>query len=187
MNAHNSKKQAWIDIGYEIFAYQGVNGLLIEAIAKSLGKNKSSFYHYFGSTDLFIADLLEWHMVRAVELSVLAQNCHSMKPDVLSLLVDRKVDLFFHRQLRIHQSEADFKSCYAGAFKKVEAGILNKWADSLGLKEQTLFASTLLHLLIDSFMLSLTESTFSYEWMDQYLEDVRMFVRQTNIAMKRNH
>ena len=42
----NKASKYWIEIGYDTFSYQGVNELKVERLAKKVGKNKSSFYHY---------------------------------------------------------------------------------------------------------------------------------------------
>ncbi len=56
--------KAWINAGYQIFAYEGPNGLKVERLAKAVGKNKSSFYHLFGDLEIFIDHLLKHHQHR---------------------------------------------------------------------------------------------------------------------------
>ena len=58
----NESKEIWIKIGYESFAQLGQNGLKIEPLAKKVGKNKSSFYHYFADLELYLDELLKHHI-----------------------------------------------------------------------------------------------------------------------------
>jgi len=46
--------EIWIKAGYETFALTGLSSLKIEPLAKKVGKNKSSFYHYFADIELFV-------------------------------------------------------------------------------------------------------------------------------------
>jgi AcrR family transcriptional regulator len=62
-------KEIWIKTGYEIFALSGQSGLKVEPLAKKVGKNKSSFYHYFADLDLFIDELLNFHIEQSYIIS----------------------------------------------------------------------------------------------------------------------
>ena len=57
-----ANKEIWISAGYENFALTGPSGLKIEPLAKKVGKNKSSFYHYFADLELFMEELLKYHL-----------------------------------------------------------------------------------------------------------------------------
>jgi AcrR family transcriptional regulator len=43
-------KMPWLEVGYTIFSNEGPKALKIEALARKVGKNKSSFYHCFAIT-----------------------------------------------------------------------------------------------------------------------------------------
>ena len=55
-------KQPWIEIGYKTFAKLGPDGLKIEALARAVGKSKSSFYHLFATLEIFQRALLIHHL-----------------------------------------------------------------------------------------------------------------------------
>ncbi|MFT6210701.1 MAG: AcrR family transcriptional regulator, partial [Bacteroidia bacterium] len=46
-------------------AYSGFGSISIESISRQVGKNKSSFYHHFGDTEVFKDELLTYHLLRA--------------------------------------------------------------------------------------------------------------------------
>ena len=51
-------KEDWINLGYELFSEQGVSGIIVEKMAKTLKVNKSSFYWHFKTKKDFIEQLI---------------------------------------------------------------------------------------------------------------------------------
>ena len=52
-----AKKEDWINLGYGLFSEQGVSGIIVEKMAKTLKVNKSSFYWHFKTKKDFIEQL----------------------------------------------------------------------------------------------------------------------------------
>ena len=52
------KKEDWINLGYGLFSEQGVSGIIVERMAKTLKVNKSSFYWHFKTKKDFIDQLV---------------------------------------------------------------------------------------------------------------------------------
>lgn len=184
MKKIEDKRLQWIREGYRLFSSQGVHGLNIELIAKNIGKNKSSFYHYFGTLDSFQESLLDYHLQQTVEAARRAHLCKEMKPDVLRLLEEMKLDIFFHKQLRINRSIPEFKSCFERAFMKIEEAIIDKWSANLGLHDKTLFAAAFLNFVVENFLFRITEDSFGYAWLEKYLDDVHAFIIQMKTYAK---
>ena len=61
--------------------------------------------------------------------------------------------------------------------------VLNIWARTTGLANQTLLAERLYLLLVDSFFLRLTPSTFDEAWLRAYFWEVRQLV----VSLQRLH
>jgi len=53
-----AKKEDWIILGYRLFAEQGIAGIVVEKMAKTLKVNKSSFYWHFKTKKEFINQLI---------------------------------------------------------------------------------------------------------------------------------
>lgn len=53
-----AKKEDWTNLGYRLFAEQGVSGINVEKMAKILKVNKSSFYWHFKTRKEFIRQLI---------------------------------------------------------------------------------------------------------------------------------
>jgi AcrR family transcriptional regulator len=176
----SQKKQEWIIKGYQLVAEEGFASLNVESIARSMGKNKSSFYHYFGDLELFVQELLSYHLERAAQLAEQANACANIRPCLVNLFLDYKPDHFFHKQLRINRSNPAFRQCFERVFDIYEKATLDKWANYLGLHEQPLFAKTFLHLIAENFLLKITMDNYNQEWLNNYLAELSAMLRQMN-------
>lgn len=168
--------QQWIEVGYEIFAKEGPNGLKIEQIARKVGKSKSSFYHLFADTELFQEKLLEWHLERAVKIAERTKQCKSLVPDQILLMLDLESDVLFNRQLRINRNTPAFQRCFEHANQKVEAAMLDIWAEFFGLSAQPVVAQSILKITTDNFYLRITEENLNYEWMISFLNEIKSII-----------
>lgn len=65
----NDKKYIWLQLGYELFATKGPKELKIEILAKKVGKSKSSFYHFFADLELFVEELLKYHIEQSYTIA----------------------------------------------------------------------------------------------------------------------
>jgi AcrR family transcriptional regulator len=169
-------KKPWILIGYDIFSKDGKNGLKVEVIARLAKKSKSSFYHHFAEMDLFIEDLLAYHLERAKIISDRERLCKTMVPDVLNLLLEFKQDLLFNRQLRVNRHILTYKNCFEKANLFVEDAILDIWSEALGLSDKTYLSRIIFNLTIENFYLQITEETFTYDWLLDYFNNIRLMV-----------
>ena len=52
---------AWTEVGYDLFAHEGLDGIQVERLARILQLNKSGFYHYFGDLEGFCMELFALH------------------------------------------------------------------------------------------------------------------------------
>ena len=51
----------WTEVGYNLFAEEGIEGIQVERLARILQLNKSGFYHYFGDIDGYCEELINLH------------------------------------------------------------------------------------------------------------------------------
>ena len=62
-------REAWIDAGWRALASEGPAGVRVEALARTLGLTKGSFYHHFAGRDALLEALLaEWRQVATEEV-----------------------------------------------------------------------------------------------------------------------
>ena len=81
-----ASKQDWVKLGYKLFSQQGISGIVIEKMAKTLKCNKSSFYWHFKTKKDFI-DVLVQHWVETETNKIISYTEHSKTPQ-------EKFDLF---------------------------------------------------------------------------------------------
>lgn len=177
----NRRALQWIEEGYKMVSKNGFKSLNIESIGRNIQKNKSSFYHYFGDMETFESELFEHHYRQADLFSRKIVECEVMKPDMLNLFIGYKIDLFFHRQLRINRDNPIYKNCFEKSFKIIETSLIHKWVDFLELKDNIMFATSFLNIIIDNFFLRITDQTFDYQWLSQYLDEIITVLNQMGI------
>jgi AcrR family transcriptional regulator len=96
-------KQEWLEKGYQMVSQNGFTNVNVESIARSLNKNKSSFYYYFGDWTGFEEALLQYHLQLAKEFAADASKCQSIIPDMIDLFRDSQSGYLFS-QTTSHQS-----------------------------------------------------------------------------------
>jgi AcrR family transcriptional regulator len=173
----NTAELPWIEAGYELFSHQGPDGLKIEQIARKVGISKSSFYHHFADLSIFQEKLLVYHLDYAKAVAEKASHCESLIPDFLHLMVEVKPYILFNRQLRIHRENVSFQLCFERAVTVVEDELLDLWSEMLDLKEEPRIAANILKVSIDLFYHRVTDSNLTYEWLIEFIEEIKIFLK----------
>lgn len=176
-------KQIWIVAGYVLFAYEGPQALKVEVLARQLHKSKSSFYHYFASMDIFIEELLLYHLLQAKAIAKQERACSIIVPDLLQVLLSAKEDVLFSRRLRIHREEERYQRCYEQVNAFSEDAILEIWTEALGLQNNMTFARKFLAHTLDNFYLQVSAKDYSYDWLLVYFANIQSMMK----TFKRNY
>ena len=171
-------KTPWLEVGYTIFSHEGPKALKIEALARKVGKNKSSFYHCFADLDIFIDELLCFHVVKSHEIFKHIKLCKNLVPDVFEVLFEYKEDAFFNRQLRIHRHLESYKLCFEKAHKPIEDALLEFWPKAIGLEDNPHLARMILNLTVENFYLRLTDETFTEKGFNSYLDEILAIAKE---------
>lgn len=170
------KKTIWIEAAYQRFAAHGEASLTVEAIARDIGKNKSSFYHYFGELQVLKSTILQLHLDASKAVGEEMAATEKLDPDVLNIILDHKKNFLFQKQLKLAEGEA-YKSYYDRAFEYVQTPLLGKLSEALGIEQKQLFSTALLNLVSDNFLLRIQESNLTLEWLRNYIEELRSLTR----------
>ncbi|MGL2986200.1 TetR/AcrR family transcriptional regulator [Flavobacterium sp. RSSA_27] len=177
-------KLPWIELGYTIFANEGPSAIKIEQLARKVGKSKSSFYHHFADTSVFLEELLKYHLKQSQKISILAKACQTITPDFIHLLLQIKTDILFNRQLRVHRDNPVFKECFLSANIPVENAFLQIWTAGIGLESNVKFAKMLLQLTIENFYLQITAANLNEEWLTHYFNEIKTMVAYSDKKQK---
>lgn len=170
------KRQIWIEAAYRRFASQGDAGLTVEAIARDLQRNKSSFYHYFGELQVLKSDMFRYHLEVSEQVGKQIVEAETLDPEVLNIILDHSVNFLFHKQLKLTE-ESFFKRYEDQAFASVRNPILEKLSSALNITQNQLFSTALLNLVSDNFLLRIQASTLSLQWLRDYVEELRSLTR----------
>jgi AcrR family transcriptional regulator len=171
-------KEIWISEAYQLVASVGFDKLSVESLARQVGKNKSSFYHYFGDLELFENVLLDYHINATKDFASEINKCQSLNPDVLILMIQMKIDLFFHKQLRINREKSSHKACFEKSYQIFQDAIFDKWIAFLGLSNQKFFGEALLNLASENFLLRITPANFTFDWLVAYVSEFAEMMRK---------
>lgn len=172
----SNSEPAWIEAGYEIFAKEGPNGLKVEHVAKKVGISKSSFYHLFIDMELFQEKLLQYHLKKAAEMQELALEATNIDPEMIQILVSKKKELLFQRQLCIHRDNEAFQTCFDKALSTVVEAFFQQWVSLLGLESQKHIAKTILKVYTDNFFLRITEENLNVTWVRSLIQEIKLLV-----------
>jgi AcrR family transcriptional regulator len=172
----SSTQKPWIEKGYQTFALEGPQGLKVERLAKSIGKNKSSFYHHFADWEVFTNFLLEHHLQQA---KVLAEKEHQAtnQTELVGILVEHKLDLLFNRQLRIHRENQVFETVFTEVNQISVPALMGIWTQVLSLENQPHLANLVFQLSIENFFLQITEETLNPTWLNNYIDQLKTMVQ----------
>ena len=170
------KKLIWIEAGYQRFAAHGESGLTVEAIARDLNRNKSSFYHYFGELQVLKSDILQLHLESSRKVGEEIAEAEKLDPDVLNIMLDYKTNFLFHKQLKLAEGDA-YKKYHDQAFGYVQEPLLEKLSEALNIENKQLFSTAFLNLVSDNFLLRIQESNLSLSWLRNYIEELRGLTR----------
>ncbi len=178
----NGSQEIWIEMGYAIFAQEGLRGLKIEVLAKRVNKNKSSFYHHFADLDCFVERLLEMHLERAKDIAVRENACTSIDPELIAVLVEAKEDLRFNRQLRVARTNVAFRDCFEQTNRLVGEAFFQLWAREFSIVGNPKLVETLFGLVLENFYLQLTDETLTVDWLSAYFQKIKGMVAQLSQA-----
>jgi AcrR family transcriptional regulator len=161
-------KEIWIKSGYEIFALSGHSGLKVEPLSRKVGKNKSSFYHYFADLELFLEELLSFHIEQSYIIAKKEQNDKNITPELIDIIVEHKIDILFNRQLRINREQKNFLDVLKKSNEIVGNAFVMLWVRDLGLKLSQRQLESIFELAIENFYLQINADNLNQQWLYNY-------------------
>lgn len=156
---------AWLKVGYELFAQDGPEGIQIERLARILDLNKSGFYHYFGNHDTYFEHLMQDHLLQTNLLVDQIQSSRAFIPDCIQFLADASIPILFQKQLQRACHIPLFAKTYKEANNKVEPSILPLWIDFIEISDNPTLALHYLEFVRDTFYARVTADTLSFEFI----------------------
>ncbi|PIB38283.1 TetR/AcrR family transcriptional regulator [Maribacter sp. 4G9] len=171
-------KELWIKEGYEIYALNGFESLKIERLAKVVGISKSSFYHHFADLEYFFEVLINHHCQKCSILSRKEKNCESIFPELIDTLVEHKIDLLFHRQLRINRNNKVIEAALLKSNRILGNYAVMLWAKEINLKLTTNQLNGLFEIVTDDFYMRINKDNLEYQYISNYFENLSQITKQ---------
>ncbi len=171
-------KDFWISKGYEAYALNGFESLKIEQLAKVVGISKSSFYHHFADLECFFEVIIEHHLEKCKILSQKEKDCETIFPDLINILLDHKIDLLFHRQLRVNRNDKEIEVALAESNKLLGNYAVMLWAKNINLKLTTKQLSGLFEIATDDFYMCITKDNLDYLFLSNYFKKLNRITEQ---------
>src|SRR5688572_24786943 len=149
MSNKNSAK--WIETGYNLLAVNGPEGVHIEKMARILRANKSSFYHFFGTLEIFLDELMLHHYDKVDLVLNDCKNARSLDPEYLEQVVKHKVTFMVQVQLARHKNIPLFSKACLHVNQKMDRSILQLWNKHLGVFDNDNLSLLCLNFVRDTF------------------------------------
>lgn len=169
----SESKEIWIIAGYEIFALSGESALKVEVLAKKVGISKSSFYHHFADLEVFVEQLLMFHLKQSKIIAEKEKVAKTIDPELIVILVEHKLDLLFNRQLRFNQQNKQYKETLVKSNQIIGNEFVILWAEDLKLTLTHKQLQSLFELALENFFLLINTETLNHNWLSAYFANLK--------------
>lgn len=159
------KIEAWIKAGYKLLGREGMEGIKVERLARTLQLNKSGFYHYFGSMKVYLRSLLQYHAELAKMIATEIAACENLDPDLLLLMIKHKGFFLVESQLLLKSKDAYFSAEAEEASKIINKELVPLWRKETQLPEDSAVALSYLNIILHFFYARINSDNLSYQYL----------------------
>jgi len=173
--------EKWIEAGYDLFARKGPEGIHVEKIARTLDLNKSSFYHHFGTLEIFY-EYLVLHHYKELDVAMSdAQDAQTLDPEYLNVVLMHKVPFMVQVQLSRHTTNPLFSEAAVKVNQKIDQSVIHLWSKHLGLHNKQL-ALLFLGFVRDTFYARVTFENFNYAFLRDLARESKAIVEEIQLG-----
>jgi AcrR family transcriptional regulator len=166
-------KSNWLKTGYELVAESGFQQLKIEPLAQLVGISKSSFYHHFADLEVFQEQLLLLHLDRAEVMATKEKNAKTIDPEIIEIILEHRIDLLFHRQLRFHRNLPAFEQAILKAESLIGDALLELWVKDLDLTFSKEQLRGVFGMAMENFFLQIHAENLCKSWLRDYFSQLK--------------
>jgi AcrR family transcriptional regulator len=175
MSQSTNQKQ-WIETGFELFVREGHEGIQIERLARILRKNKSGFYHYFGSMDKYFEALMRYHSQLADQLIADTEAASDFDPGFLLVMVKHKETVMGHMQLIRNRHIKLFADTFTKTSRKIDLALLPLWIKHIEVTDQPEAALRYFEMIRDMFFSRITFETLHYDYLHAMASEAKTII-----------
>jgi len=175
MKEENSKKM-WLEVGHELFALDGPDGIQVERLARVVGLNKSGFYHYFITRDIYFEELLTFYNSIIDEYISEIIGLKSFE-EYLALMIKYRTTVLFHVQLSRNTDKKIYRKMLEESNRRIEQLVIPLWSAYIQLTQPNL-AHKYFELVRDMFYCRVNQKNLNIEFLHQLGTEAQDFLRQ---------
>ena len=164
-NDKSKSFNAWINVGYELFAHEGPEGIQTERLARILNLNKSGFYHYFGSPEIFFEKLMQHHLSNVDMAAQKIQTVRNFMPECIQFLSDFSIPILAQMQLQRASHTPLFASTFLQANKKMDPVIIPLWSNFIESSDYPALSARYYEFFRDIFYARVRPSNLSFKFI----------------------
>jgi len=169
----NPAYQKWINAGYQQFAMEGLDGILVERMARMLHLNKSGFYYYFGDRDYYLDQLYKFHIAQCEAMASEMRLMKSFDPDFILIIMKHKLTTLVQMQLLRFRHIESCITCYRQANQRLDKEILPGWSDFIGIQNDSALATQYLSVTRDCLYARITSGNASSDFVKSLIYEVK--------------
>ncbi|TGK53039.1 TetR/AcrR family transcriptional regulator [Leptospira bouyouniensis] len=166
-------RNIWIVKGYEMVAIDGFDHLKIERLAKAVGKPKSSFYFLFIDLENFTKQMIEFHLNQCIQMAKKEADANSIDPELINIIIEHKIDLLFHKQIRIHRNNPSYLELIETTDSIVTIPFLNVWKKDLGIELTEIQMKGMFSLALENFYIQIHSDNLNESWLKNYFANLK--------------
>lgn len=169
----NQAYQKWIDVGYQQFAKEGLDGILVERLARNLNLNKSGFYYYFGDRDFYLDQLLKFHLGQCEGVASEMSRMSQFDPDFFHLIIKHKSAIMVQMQLQRFRHHDLCNAYYNLVNQLVDREIVPVWSAFMGIHHDPALALQFFSLTRDLFYSRITPENITHDFIRKIIYEVK--------------
>ena len=170
----------WTELGYELFAAEGLEGIQVERLARILQLNKSGFYHYFADLEGFCQQLIHLHKRKIDLLIVDVLEIKKLDPDYLLLLVKYTSTIMFQVQLTRNKEQYSLYEASEEIDKRLNHGVRDLWIDYLGSNANSDHAMRYYDFVRDMLYTRVSFRNFNFQFLHSLITEAKVLIDQIN-------
>jgi AcrR family transcriptional regulator len=176
----------WTEVGYELFAMEGLDGIQVERLARILQHNKSGFYHYFGDMEVFCDELLRLHLKITDQYLIEVKGLTSIDPEFLQLLVKYKTPVLFQLQLIRSKDNRSFHQVAEKVDQREEILLRDLWSDYIGFHDNPTLAIKYYGIVRDMLYTRISPQNMNYTFLHNSMTEAKLLMDQI-VRQETNH
>ncbi len=169
----NFAYQKWINVGYEQFALEGMDGIQVERLARILKLNKSGFYYYFGDREFYLDQLLKFHLKLVEKIGMDMRKMKQFDPDFFNVMINHELTVMVQMQLLRYRHHPGCYANYGYANAIADKEIIPAWSAFMGIASDPELAHQLFGHTRDIIYSRITPRNLNHDLIKSLIYEVK--------------